>query len=389
MNYKDMPYYKEKSGKLRIKKSYKGYIISYLVTSNLEDAYEVYKRKIEAIDKILLEEMKGNYKDRRRLSLDNLFILYLDELEFEIKESSISKKESTFRCHLKDYKKIRCYEWNNNLLKKINLELKRKYHMNSNIHYRTAILLRDILKYAKKYEYVSGLLNLDLIDIPKRHYERSSRVENCYLTYEQFNEIVSSSNYLNKKDYEHIIFYIQFLYYTGMRINEARAIKRSDIKVERTNGNVYLNYILVERQMVDAKATILERLKSDNPKRKVYIKSEVKCIIDSFCDKYNIIGDDYIFDYMKCGVPLIRQKLSYEMKDMIKNLKENKLIGNDICDTLSPHGLRYSNTEYLIKIIGVDLQTAAKIQGHSVQVMLDIYTRINKNDLSIAFGKKY
>ena len=111
-------------------------------------------------------------------------------------------------------------------------------------------------------------------------------------------------------------------------------------------------------------------------------------MIDDFCDKYDIYGDDYIFDYLKSGTPIIRQKLSNDIKEMIKELKNKGFLGNDITDMLSPHGLRYSNTEYLLKILGVDLQMAAEIQGHSVQVMLDIYTRVNKNDLSLVFGSK-
>lgn len=223
---------------------------------------------------------------------------------------------------------------------------------------------------------------------------RSEKLENNYITDRELSQILTGLQKIDfirgtRIDGEFFSFVINVLYYTGCRINEARAIQIKDIvkSIERRkNGNKNIYYITITKQMEDNRNNVRFHLKSDlDEGRRVYIKKEVYDYILAFCNARGFKDETYIFDYFRNGMPLTRKTISKAMKNCLRMLHEKGLVEDSFPMYLSPHGFRNSNTLYL-KELGVSIEMAAKMQGHNVSTMLDIYSRIDKNEIGEIFG---
>ena len=232
-------------------------------------------------------------------------------------------------------------------------------------------------------------LNLTILMPLKKNRRRSEKTENNYVTHEELLIFTKAVNELNDsyfktipKDY--FIFICEFLYYKGMRVNEALAIKLKDFRDgARLTAS---SYVVVERQIVDNRTIIKDNLKNGQDSRKVYLKKDIFKKFLNVLKKYKIKDkESFIFDYKKTGIPISRKSFAYILSRIIKILKEANKLPITFPDILTPHGFRYSNTLYL-KQLGVSPTNAAKMRGHSVRVMLDTYARSDKTEIDSIFS---
>jgi integrase len=186
-------------------------------------------------------------------------------------------------------------------------------------------------------------------------------------------------------------FLIRFLYFTGMRINEARAITVGDFRTftystSDKNKIIKTASILVNKQLEDNTANVKPFTKN-NENRLVDLDYEVYEEFMYFIDKEKLCEKDYIFDYFKTGIPLTRKSFTNCLQKTIKILKEKKLLPEYFPSDFSPHCFRYSSVYYLYKIKGMSVEYTAKMMGHSVSVAMEYYTRIDRKE-NIIRGKE-
>ena len=251
--------------------------------------------------------------------------------------------------------------------------------------------MKNLLKIAFQNGFISHKVNIDLINLYKNTNSISEKIENNYLNYDEFILFCNELLKLNYRecitmDKREFVFVLKFLYYTGTRINEARAVQVKDLITsidKKTKNNIY--YVLINKQLDEDKNEIKYILKNgDTIGRKVYIESKVYNDLTNDLNYFNLKNDDFIFDFSHENRPYNRRSISYNMKQFIAYLKNAKRLPSSFPDYLSPHGFRRSNTLYL-KQLGVSVELAAKMQGHSVSVMLNTYSRVDKNEVTSIF----
>ncbi len=377
----------------RVKKQINKIIID-LKDKTLERLYVRYKEKLSLLKECIkmktssIDEVKKALNDQttNNVSFNTLFNKYISSIKKNYDIKTIDKFKALYKNHLMPI--LATYNpksLSNTDLRRIRDILKENTET-SNIAYRSSRLLKNFLIYMLENEAIAYNIVPSNILIKKDKSIRSDDIEMKYITFDQFTSIVRRERLVSTKRTLKILTYIKFLYYTGLRINEARAIKLSDFKIDydkRTDKKRC--YINVERQLDDNRQTVIEHLKNGTKPRKVYVEPEVFWSLLSYFDEKD--GKDYfIFDDDKDGHVLNRSSISNQIKWLIKYLKDRKLIDETIPDNLSPHSMRYSNTYYLYKVLNLSAEESALIQGHSVQVMLDTYLRVDNTSISDTFG---
>lgn len=186
-------------------------------------------------------------------------------------------------------------------------------------------------------------------------------------------------------------FLIRFLYFTGMRINEARAITVRDFKTftyptNDINRIIKTASVLVDKQLEDNTA-IVKPFTKTNENRLVDLDYEIYEEFIEFIKKESLSENDYIFDCFKTGMPLTRKSFTNCLQKTIKILKEKEVLPEHFPSDFSPHCFRYSSVYYLYKIKKMSVEYTAKMMGHSVAVAMEYYTRIDKQE-NVVRGKE-
>lgn len=184
-------------------------------------------------------------------------------------------------------------------------------------------------------------------------------------------------------------FIIKFLFFTGCRINEARAIKVKDIKIEFENNGkekVRLCFIKIKNQLEDN--SLKSKPIKNKSERTTYIPKEFQQEFLQFLEYKHYDQEDYIFDIKKEGFPLSRKKIHDALERNLSALKDSNLVDEHFINKLSPHGLRYSNTLFFQKT-GISEDLSAQNRGHSQKVMLDIYGRLDKDFINSYYTYDY
>ncbi len=374
----------------RVKKTYRGVNISFRRKIKEEAKFELKRRLKEIDDKIKLDICLD--KKVQKKTLKDVFEEYSKEKGSRWKYNTRNFNCRLFQNHFTSFLNIPIgnitdaiiSDWIKSI-KKIN-QFKDGREL-SNLPYRVASLLKCLLKLAIRKKYCSPMLDLSFVnDIPKIK-TVSEKTEKNYVNYPDFqllcNALEKLPQSMKAQKNENMLFLIKFLYYTGLRIGEARAVKKGDIVkelIKTANGTKYIYYVNIYKQFGDNNYILDNTLKCNNPKRKVRLVSEVYQDFMNYLNSHNFEDKDYIFDFKKTNKPLYRSVISDNLDRIIKYSKKLKLLPETFVDNLSPQGFRYSNTIYLKKILKVPLEIAAENQGHTVTVMLNIYTRIDREE---------
>ena len=345
------------------------------------------KEKITKIDNFIVNpEIKNVNKNKFK----NIFLKYMEFTHNDF--TTIKKKTIIFNIYFDELKDTYINKINNLTLESWYNKIY-SYYKNGKIKEdrfnRIISLMEKLISYAKMLDISIPNLNLAILIPLKKNRRRSEKTENNYVTHEElliFTKAVNelNDNYFKTIPKDYFIFICEFLYYTGMRVNEALATKLKDFRDgDRLTAS---SYVVVERQIVDNTTIIKDNLKNGQDSRKVYLKKDIFKKFLNILENYKIKDkESFIFDYKQTGIPISRKSFAYTLSKIIKILKEKNKLPITFPDILTPHGFRYSNTLYL-KQLGVSPTNAAKMQGHSVRVMLDTYARSDKTEIDNIFS---
>lgn len=377
-------------------KVYKGVRISFKRKTKTEAVTEL-KSRIKGIDEDFANEIIQR-KNKEEMTFDKLFELYGKSRQWI--SCTYIKSRARFEKYFKEFKDLPLKKITNeslmNWVSKI-YQVRDSRTISSDYANRIMGIMKGMLLIAKDEGYCSKMIQVGNIVFYKTppSMMRSEKLENNYLLYDEFKTLIKKLPEIPKIDNTGIdnsfyVFVISVLYYTGCRINEARAIQVKDINksIERRNTSIIpIYYISVTKQMEDNTSIQKNYLKGGIASgRRVYIKKEVYDYIVDYCKRAKYNEDSYIFDYFNNGMPITRKTISRNLISILKKMHELNLVDDSFPTYISPHGFRYSNTLYLKKL-GVSIEMAAKMQGHNVSTMLDIYSRIDKNEIGDIFGE--
>ena len=380
--------FKLKNGNWKCDKIYNGVRITK-ICSTKNEILTFLKQKILEIDNMKNEKLDSFSKVP---TLQEIFDLYKISHNWSL--NTIKKGNGYFNTYFDDFKDKPVSYINNNILLNWITSINNLINTGKiKIEYANKILrlMKNLLKIAFQNGFISHKINIDLINLYKNTNSISEKIENNYLNYDEFILFCNELLKLNYRecitmDKREFVFVLKFLYYTGTRINEARAVQVKDLITsidKKTKNNIY--YVLINKQLDEDKNEIKYILKNgDTIGRKVYIESKVYNDLTNDLNYFNLKNDDFIFDFSHENRPYNRRSISYNMKQFIAYLKKAKRLPSSFPDYLSPHGFRRSNTLYL-KQLGVSVELAAKMQGHSVSVMLNTYSRVDKNEVTSIF----
>ncbi len=380
--------FKLKNGNWKCDKIYNGVRITK-ICSTKNEILTFLKQKILEIDNMKNEKLDSFSKVP---TLQEIFDLYKISHNWSL--NTIKKGNGYFNTYFDDFKDKPVSYINNNILLNWITSINNLVNTGKiKIEYANKILrlMKNLLKIAFQNGFISHKINIDLINLYKNTNSISEKIENNYLNYDEFILFCNELLKLNYRecitmDKREFVFVLKFLYYTGTRINEARAVQVKDLITsidKKTKNNIY--YVLINKQLDEDKNEIKYILKNgDTIGRKVYIESKVYNDLTNDLNYFNLKNDDFIFDFSHENRPYNRRSISYNMKQFIAYLKNAKRLPSSFPDYLSPHGFRRSNTLYL-KQLGVSVELAAKMQGHSVSVMLNTYSRVDKNEVTSIF----
>ena len=202
-----------------------------------------------------------------------------------------------------------------------------------------------------------GLANNPFSMVDSLKLERAKRMD--IITVDEFKQIIENV----KNDDMKLMFKI--LFWAGLRIGEARALKIDDIDFNNKTISVTKNYIKVNGK------NIITTPKTKWSIRIIKIDDVLTQEIKDYLDKaLYIIDDDFIFRY---------EKTSYT--NNFKNIAL-KVLGKN----LRLHDLRHSHASFLINN-GVDVLLISKRLGHSnIAMTLNVYSHLYPNKESEAIS---
>lgn len=372
--------FRKKNGVWYIDKIYKKQRIQLQGKNKAELELKV-RERMRQID-VILEE--GIILTSKKCDFDTLFMEYSKECGW----SAYTHKKQ-YQRYIKYFDEFR----NSNIANIKDSDIKNWYvwilEQPFQKHYANKLF--RIMKGCIRIAYVSGFLNrkIDLSYIDSKSVRKESKKnplsDGNYITKKDLNLICDKvdlipnnrGSRINKNDFK---FIIKFLFYTGCRINEARAIKIKNIywnEEENNNGEILeICKIKLDKQLEDN--SILEKPLKCGKHREIYILKEFHEDLKCYVNNKGLTYNDYLFDISKEGFPLSRKKIHDSINNNLKALKEFGLVDNNFISQLSPHGFRYSNRLYFEQC-GIGDDISARNRGHSQLVMKDIYSRIDKD----------
>lgn len=292
------------------------------------------------------------------------------------KEGTIDNYKQMYRNYLTKLKDVKMIRLNPGLIDEVLnvIPTKNKDNKNSSVPRRCKAIITKVILYAEKYNIVHNFPRTYGENIVKKEISYQE-CENDYLSYDQ---AISIFNYLSNHrepiscfiTNDDILFIFQLLYYSGVRIGEARALKVSDFKID-AYGKAYIS---IERQKDDKTGNITS-LKGHHEERIVYLKKEVHNSFKQFFKSKKYEEDTYVLDINGTGV-INRQLISRILKKTVVFLKSINALDKNTYENLSPQSMRISNNIYFIDILGLSLDACAKMQGHTKSTYHKYYKRV-------------
>lgn len=304
---------------------------------------------------------------------------------YQFKDETINNYKKTFNNHLKPLELITLKSLTVAKINQVlNLIPQIKNDKLSNVQYRTKIVISKVIDYAEDNNYIFRFPKNYGRGVKKYGGKNEFSNRNNYITENTLITIINNISNLSESHMrilsnEDIKFIFMLFFYTGLRCGEARGLKVSDFKI--INNQATIN---VERQMIEGSQKI-DLLKGNHEARIVYLKQEIFQYFNNYFKYKNYNYDNYVFDFLKTGEIISRQKISRMMKRVIKNLKDFKILNDDVYDEISPQVLRISNTHYL-ESIGASEKLSASIQGHTIATQQKYYEVVS-DDKEKIFGK--
>ncbi len=158
---------------------------------------------------------------------------------------------------------------------------------------------------------------------------------------------------------------ILIMYETGARVEEARALKFSD--VEAGTGRV--------------KVLTLKQRKTNKTFRYLKISDKLMTLILNHRISHKLNDNDFILSKKTSGPAIARKSISYIIK-----YNTEKILGKDYLDKAHPHALRHTRAIHLLDS-GMNIMLLKNFLGHSNISNTLIYLKYSNKDLAEAIGR--
>lgn len=248
-----------------------------------------------------------------------------------------------FKLH--DIKIHNLQEWKNTLIKS-NLSISRT---NLIISY-----LKEILTYSNVYYDFDTKIANYLVKIRDDSPIKNDSLKDNYWTYEEYNRFITNVD----DNYYSLIF--KFLYYTGVRLGELRALNWNDIDFTKKTLSITKSMSKDSFQ----KGSIIVSPKTKNSIRTLDLSNNLINELLAYKEEqkkiYGFNNNWYVFGgFQYLGITTLRNKLNQYIK--IANVKK-----------ITIHGFRHSHVSLLIDI-GCDFKDVAERIGDTIKMVQETY----------------
>ncbi len=248
-----------------------------------------------------------------------------------------------FKLH--DIKIHNLQEWKNTLIKS-NLSISRT---NLIISY-----LKEILTYSNVYYDFDTKIANYLVKIRDDSPIKNDSLKDNYWTYEEYNRFITNVD----DNYYSLIF--KFLYYSGVRLGELRALNWNDIDFIKKTLSITKSMSKDSFQ----KGSIIVSPKTKNSIRTLDLSNNLINELLAYKEEqqkiYGFNNNWYVFGgFQYLGITTLRNKLNQYIK--IANVKK-----------ITIHGFRHSHVSLLIDI-GCDFKDVAERIGDTIKMVQETY----------------
>lgn len=235
----------------------------------------------------------------------------------------------------------------------------------------TLIIIKNIMRYAKKSHYIDSVSDYDEIKLKKRPAteDERSRAANKFLNHDELKACLSQLKEINPR----LALAMEFMALTGLRCGELLALRVQDY--DKTKSSINVNGTIVKN------AVNGDEVQRGTPKniysyRDVYLNDRARQIVDWFIlenkksaqwDRGRYVDRGYIFTTNK-GYP-------YNIQFINKILRRLNIPGKHI----STHIFRHTHISMLAEM-GVPVKAIMQRVGHNdPNTTLAVYTHVTDN----------
>lgn len=300
------------------------------------------KKDALAAEEHLKLQLTREYDD---LTYSQLFNLYIEERTGKIKDGTI------YELKLRSKKYIEPYFNKMSLITPIDIKKWQQYLISLNFSnkyiYKTQQLLKTVINFGIKFEYITyNPFKFD-VAINKQKFQK----EMLFWELEEWNKFISVVD-----DKMHHA-YFSLLYWSGLRLGEALALKIKDVDLIAGTIKVNKTYSRQSKKLTTPKTLNSYR----TVKLTESILYELGEIIISYRDLYGFSDNVYVFGY---DTPLHPTTLRRRFYDYIALAKVKRI---------RIHDLRHSHVS-LLRHLGFDRYEVAKRLGNTPQMIDSTYT---------------
>lgn len=312
-----------------------------LVKSSEYDFYEAlcehYRIKVVSVSKtITIANLYPDWLEYKRLHTNAP--TYITRIDSDWKRYYEGTK--IVNTDIRSISKLDMDEWVHRMIK--------DYSMTKTAYYNMSVIMRQVLAYAVDKEII--LANpLDSVTVDARRMFRKQKknrpeeeVFSKTETQEIFKLAIDDYNHNEKLIYKLSPLAVMFQFQTGLRVGELCGVKFNDIEGD---------YIHIQRMVRDHPLEVVEKTKTDDGDRMVYLTSKAKVLIEE-ARKYS--KSEYIFS-MIAGEPLKPRIIHDRYDTYCKTLGINHK---------SSHKARKTYNSTLLDA-GVNIDSVRRMMGHS------------------------
>ena len=235
----------------------------------------------------------------------------------------------------------------------------------------TLIIIKNIMRYAKKSHYIDNIADYDEIKLKKRPAteKERSRAANKFLNHDELKECLSQLKQISPR----VALVMEFMALTGLRCGELLALRVKDY--DKANSSINVNGTIVKN------AANGDEVQRGTPKniysyRDVYLNDRARQILDWFIlenkkaaqwDRSRYVDRGYIFT-TKNGFP-------YNIQYINNRLRRLDIPGKHI----STHIFRHTHISMLAEM-GIPVKAIMQRVGHNdPDTTLAVYTHVTDN----------
>lgn len=300
----------------------------------------------------------------QKITLDELFELYLEDITSNLKPSTIRKNTDNYNLHIKPYlgrrkvfelttkEVLELHNTLNNFTRKVTTKKAKRdlgeYHLSTSFKQSIHITLVAMLNYACKYLD----LEKNVANIVGNFKAPKGSVKNrlCFLTQNEFKNFIRYESNEVYKDFFTVLFY------TGMRRGELLAITINDIDFSTNTINIDKSLNLKNgRNATDPK--------TNRSNRQIMMLNVVRDILLKYADN----GNQEIFSLDKVNPTTLQRKCDRNCKSA--NINKNIRI----------HDFRHSFASLCVNL-NIPIELVSEYLGHEkISTTYDVYAHLYNN----------